>query len=104
MINFEKKDNLKSSKTWAFQAYISGIVQGVGYRYFAYRQANALGLTGYVRNLPDGRVEVFAEGEKDKLEKFLGYLRMGPSFSHVEDIQIEWFEQFPKYSRFDISY
>ncbi len=86
----------------AFLAYISGIVQGVGYRYFAYRKANEYGLTGYVKNLPDGRVEVFAEGEKVRLEHFISDLKRGPQFAMVEDVRVEWQPFQNKYDRFYI--
>lgn len=86
----------------AFLAYISGIVQGVGYRYFAYRKANEYGLTGYVKNLPDGRVEVFAEGKKEVLDQFLSDLKRGPQFAMVEDVKIEWQSYQQKYDKFYI--
>lgn len=70
--------------------YISGIVQGVGYRYFAARQASMYGLNGFAKNLIDGRVEVTAEGDRSLLEKFIKDLRRGPISAHVTDIRIEW--------------
>lgn len=86
----------------AFQAYISGVVQGVGYRYYAYRQAMARGITGYVRNLPDGRVEVFAEGPRDALRSFLEDLKQGPQFAAVDDVAVEWFPYQGRFDRFSI--
>ena len=74
----------------AFHALVRGEVQGVGYRYFAYQKANALSLQGFVRNLPDGRVEVYAEGIKTHLETFLEELRTGPRFAGVEDVEVNW--------------
>ncbi len=74
--------------------YISGIVQGVGYRFFVERIARTLGLKGYVRNLPDGRVEVFAEGEDSILETLEAKLRIGPSAAEVE--KVEAIEEIPK--------
>ncbi len=65
---------------------IEGIVQGVGFRYFVYKHANSLGLKGYVKNLPDGTVEVFAEGDEDKIKELEVYLWKGPTFSHVKNI------------------
>ena len=50
---------------------VSGLVQGVGFRYYIYRQANSLGLTGYVRNLPDGRVEMVCEGSREESARFV---------------------------------
>ncbi|MDO8683136.1 MAG: acylphosphatase [Armatimonadota bacterium] len=68
-------------------ATIFGRVQGVGYRYFAEREANRLGLTGYVRNRPDNSVEVVAEGDRHILDGFLVLLRRGPSGANVADIK-----------------
>jgi len=67
--------------------YIGGRVQGVGYRYFAQRNAAALGLTGYARNLDDGRVEVYAVGPEKKLSEFAGALREGPRWGEVRTVE-----------------
>jgi acylphosphatase len=66
---------------------ISGRVQGVGYRYFAERSAHETGVTGWARNLDDGRVEVHANGTKTQLEDFEGRLRMGPRFADVRSVE-----------------
>ena len=66
---------------------IGGRVQGVGYRYFAQRAAAERGLTGYARNLDDGRVEVYAVGPEDKLSEFAGILRQGPHWSDVRGVE-----------------
>jgi acylphosphatase len=66
---------------------IRGRVQGVGYRYFAQRAAVELGLTGYTRNLDDGRVEVYAVGPADKLSQMAGILYRGPRFSDVRGVE-----------------
>jgi acylphosphatase len=65
---------------------VRGRVQGVGYRDYAQRVASALGLTGYVRNLDDGRVEVCAAGPSDKLSDLAAALRKGPRFSDVRGV------------------
>ncbi len=67
---------------------ISGRVQGVGFRYFVRQQALALRLAGWVRNLPDGRVEAFVEGSSSEIDSIEQRLREGPSGSHVEDLDI----------------
>ena len=66
---------------------VRGRVQGVGYRYFAQRAAVELGLTGYARNLDDGRVEVYAVGPVDKLSKLAGMLHRGPQWSDVRGVE-----------------
>ena len=68
---------------------IEGRVQGVGYRASAQRAAAALGLTGWVRNLPDGAVEAYAVGASDQLSAFADWLWQGPRLAHVTSVQIE---------------
>ena len=64
-----------------------GRVQGVGYRYFVMREAAALGVNGFARNLPDGSVEVVAEAADDVLDLFEDRLRQGPSFATVKGLE-----------------
>lgn len=71
----------------AFQFVVRGRVQGVGYRYFALRAAESLQVGGFVRNLPDGSVEVMAEGRPEALERLREQLGAGPSFSLVENVE-----------------
>jgi acylphosphatase len=68
--------------------FISGMVQGVGFRYFTYECAKELRVKGFVRNLPDGRVEVIAEGDKDSVEEMVENLKKGSAFSKVTDVKI----------------
>jgi acylphosphatase len=68
---------------------ISGRVQGVGFRYFAQDAATRENIHGWVRNLPDGRVEAAAEGDAEALERFERALRHGPRGARVEQIDIE---------------
>jgi acylphosphatase len=81
---------------------ISGRVQGVCYRWFTRDTAVELGLTGWVRNLPDGTVEAVVEGEKDKLEQLLGWCRRGPDLARVTGIQSEWEEGTGEFRDFTI--
>lgn len=67
--------------------FVSGEVQGVGYRFFAQRVAARHQVVGYVRNLNDGRVEAFAEGELESVEAFKHDLATGPAYSRVEKIE-----------------
>jgi len=68
---------------------VHGDVQGVGFRYFAQRAADRLGLTGNVRNCPDGTVEIFAEGKSDRMADFIGEVRRGPRSGRVDRLEIE---------------
>jgi len=67
----------------SYRYLVSGRVQGVGYRYFVMRQAQALGVSGFARNLPDGSVEVLAEGPEEALASLETSLRDGPAFASV---------------------
>ena len=71
---------------------ISGVVQGVGFRYFVRSSAAGLGLGGYVRNRPNGSVEVVAEGDRPAISAFIGELRVGPRHAHVTGVDVEWQE------------
>jgi acylphosphatase len=66
---------------------VRGRVQGVGYRYFVMQEAAGLGIAGFARNLPDGSVEVVAEGDDPVLQKLEARLREGPSFAKVAGVE-----------------
>ena len=69
--------------------WISGRVQGVGFRYFAERAARQNGVTGWARNLADGRVEVHANGSPEQLSDFEARLRMGPPQADVRGFEVQ---------------
>jgi acylphosphatase len=81
---------------------ITGKVQGVGFRYFVLRQAQELGITGWVSNKPNGDVEALAQGEKADLEQFVAKVKEGPSFSRVEDVSLNWLNKAEQYFGFEI--
>ncbi len=74
---------------------VEGLVQGVGFRWFVARRAQALGLRGYVNNMYDGNVEIEAEGDRSLLEELIGQVKIGPRSAHVTDIHLEWKELQP---------
>ena len=76
-------------KTLCLRCYVSGRVQGVGFRYAAADQALNLGITGYVRNLPDRRVEVLACGEERAVNALRNWLWQGPQLARVSDVRSE---------------
>ena len=80
----------RQQETTTLYARISGRVQGVGFRYFVLQHARRLGLTGRVRNLPNGDVEVHARGVRADLETLADLLHRGPHFSRVETVQLDW--------------
>ena len=77
--------------------YVSGSVQGVGYRFFAQHAANALGVRGYVKNLFDGRVEVYAIASEEKLRLLHDQLKRGPRFASVDEVAEAKAEMMPHY-------
>lgn len=83
---------------------VKGLVQGVGFRWFVQREANELGLTGYVKNLYNSDVEVAVEGEKGLIEELITQLKVGNRSSHVTDVHVSWLEYEDKYSNFRITF
>ena len=81
---------------------IIGKVQGVGFRYFVLRQAQELGIRGWVNNKPNGDVKVLAQGEKADLEQFFAKVKEGPSFSRVDDVNLKWVNEGEQYFGFEI--
>ena len=73
----------KKAKRW----FVTGTVQGVGFRFFVQHKASALGLSGWTRNLSDGRVEVYASGLPDRLSDLAAALHVGPRMAEVRGIE-----------------
>ena len=92
----------RSDTNYRMTARISGEVQGVGYRAYARRRAQLLGLRGYARNLADGTVEVVAEGPRESLEQLFIVLRRGPTSADVADARASWSEPSGEFSIFSI--
>jgi acylphosphatase len=84
-------------ETQAKRFFVSGRVQGVGFRFFAERTAGSLGVGGYVRNLFDGRVEVYAVGSAEQVDALKGALRRGPRMSAVDTVDEYDAEILPEY-------
>ena len=89
--------------THGLRLVIRGRVQGVGFRHFVSRQAGALGIAGWVRNRPDGAVEVEAEGPKPDLERLVTALSRGPAGARVSAVEQEWSEREPGHRGFRIT-
>lgn len=85
-------------------ALVSGRVQGVFYRMFVMQEAQRLSLTGCVRNMADGRVEVIAEGERQRLEQLAGRLAVGPRGAAVEKVDVVWSDYLHEFDDFHIDY
>ena len=96
---------MKMAQQVHLSARVYGRVQGVYFRYFVREAAKALGLKGYARNLPSGdAVEVQAEGEKQRLEKLVEQLKIGPPGARVEEVETNWSEYSGQFSNFRIRY
>jgi acylphosphatase len=81
---------------------VHGQVQGVFFRVFTSRVAKSLGVKGYVRNSPQGTVEVHAEGDRNKLEELINHLHSGPPEALVEKVDSKWSEFTGQFSNFDV--
>lgn len=88
----------------AMEARIQGRVQGVGFRHFVMEKAQRLGLVGYVQNLPDGDVAVYAEGDEEDLKKFENNLNEGPFMARVTNVQVEWGEAEGEFASFEVKF
>jgi acylphosphatase len=84
--------------------FVRGRVQGVGFRFFVVDLARGLGLRGFTRNLPDGRVEVVAQGDTGSLARLEGDLHNGPALSRVEGVDVQESETDPERTEFEIRF
>ena len=83
---------------------MTGIVQGVFYRHNTKQQADRLSLAGTVRNLPDGSVEVVAEGDEAQIKKLIEWCKQGPRGALVEKIEVQWHDKSGDFLDFSIIY
>lgn len=83
---------------------IKGLVQGVFFRYNTRERARKLGLTGWVRNVPDGSVECVIEGDKEKVEDLIKWCHHGPPGAHVEAVEVNWEDYRGEFADFSIRY
>ena len=86
------------------EAIISGRVQGVSFRDFVKKKADALWLSGTVENIPDFKVKVIAQGPEEKLERFLEHLRKGPFNAKVSNVEVSWDDVSERVQGFKIIY
>ncbi|HKI77725.1 MAG TPA: acylphosphatase [Ignavibacteriaceae bacterium] len=81
---------------------VNGLVQGVGFRYFVYREANSFGLKGFVKNLYTGEVLTIVEGDKFQIENLFNKIKIGPSHASVKNANIEWNASQNEFTHFEI--
>lgn len=98
-----EEESLNKNKVRA-HILISGHVQGVFFRDTTRRKAEELRVVGFVRNLPDGKVEMILEGEKSAIENMIEWARQGPDSARVENIETEWENFRDEFSSFSIIY
>jgi len=96
--------NKSNPEIHAFFARIEGRVQGVGFRYSCMNEGQRLGLSGWVRNTPEGDVEVWVEGTKEKIETFLRWLHKGPPGARVDTVHYETCSPTGKYREFGVEF
>ena len=84
--------------------FISGLIQGVFFRANTQKKAEDLGITGWVKNVPDGRVEIVAEGERQKVEDLIEWAKKGPLIARVDNLDIEWQEYVGEFDSFETKY
>ncbi len=84
--------------------YISGLVQGVAFRWFVRRMAKELGVKGWVRNLPDGRVEAVFEGDERAVERMVELCRVGPPAARVDEVRVQSEDYKGEFDDFKIIY
>ncbi len=83
-------------------AIVTGRVQGVGFRYFALRQAQELSLRGWVRNLANGNVELMVQGPRERVSEFLQRIRKGPTMSWVQNCEVTWGKPDANFGSFEL--
>ncbi|MFO7891343.1 MAG: acylphosphatase [bacterium] len=83
---------------------VSGMVQGVGYRFFVSRTARKMNLTGWVKNLPNGEVEIEVEGPKGLIESLIKELPSGNPSAVVRNVEVDWQKPTGRYDDFDITF
>jgi acylphosphatase len=86
----------------AAEITVEGRVQGVGFRDYARRRADRLGVVGYVVNLPDGRVRARAEGEREAVDLLIRDLEQGPRLARVTTVAVRWAEPSDAYHDFEV--
>ena len=83
--------------------FVSGSVQGIGFRYFVKSNARRLGLKGWVKNTNDGGVEVLAQGLKEEIEKLIKICEKGPFLAEVKSVQVQWGKEEERFGDFRVA-
>ncbi len=94
----------RMSTTECVRATVTGMVQGVGFRFFVVRAASRRDITGWVRNAPNGAVEVMAEGDPGMLKELVSKLQEGPPAARVTGVSVEPRESLANYQKFEVRF
>jgi acylphosphatase len=94
----------KNNMTDRAHIFVRGLVQGVYFRHHTEVEAQKLGLTGWVRNLSDGRVEVLCEGSREGINQLIEWCRIGPAAAHVRGVEILWEGYTGEFESFAVRY
>ncbi|NHJ33585.1 MAG: acylphosphatase [Asgard group archaeon] len=96
---------MNEKKLYRVEIVVKGLVQGVSFRVYTKRKASSLGLTGHVRNLPNGDVEVIAEGKRNQLLQLINWLKKKRSpCSHVTNVIIIWSDELKNYKYYRVAF
>jgi acylphosphatase len=101
---FKKKTIPVNNEKARAHILVSGKVQGVFFRENTRKQAEKLGVSGWVKNLQDGRVEAVFEGNKDNVEKLVKWAKKGPIWANVKDLDVDWENYKGEFNTFEIRY
>ncbi|MBF0104676.1 MAG: acylphosphatase [Deltaproteobacteria bacterium] len=95
---------MTTNKNKRVHLIVSGRVQGVCFRHHTQQTAHTLGLLGFVKNIPDNRVEIVAEGLHDQLVQIINWAHQGPRSARVETVSVEWEDATNEFASFDVAY
>ncbi len=93
-----------ANKKYRVEILASGLVQGVGFRYYILRNAVKLGVAGFTKNLYSGEVLTVAEGERHELEELIKLIKIGPAYADVRNVQLTWGEATGEFKKFEVRY
>jgi acylphosphatase len=98
----EQRQDRRQRRAKQFEATVHGRVQGVSFRYYTRREAQRLGVMGWVANQRDGSVRVLAQGPEEVLDRFIDFLHHGPPAALVKKVDVTWIEPSETFSQFSI--
>jgi len=104
MLLRKKKEQKQVQEKIRAHVFISGRVQGVFFRTNTKEEADRLGVLGWVKNLPDGRVEAVFEGNREKVEEMVNWTSKGPIWAKIDDFSVTWEDYTGEFSNFEIRY